>query len=198
MTAGAGVVHSEMPEKEFLRTGGKLHAFQLWVNLPQRDKMIKPRYQDIPSLEIPVAQTEDGAVKVKVITGEALGAHAVIDTLTPILYLHFTLQPGAKIIQPVPTEYNTFVYIINGEGLFGTSKQFAKRGQMVIFAKDGKEITISAPENAKSSLDVLLIGGVPLNEPIARYGPFVMNTRAEIYQAIDDYKNGRMGIIDEF
>jgi redox-sensitive bicupin YhaK (pirin superfamily) len=198
MTAGAGVVHSEMPEKEFLRTGGKLHAFQLWVNLPQRDKMIKPRYQDILSANIPVAQAEDSTIRVKVIAGEALGAHAVIETRTPILYLHFTLHPGAKIIQPVPSAYNTFAYIINGEGIFGTSKQFAKRGQMVIFAKDGKMIIISAPENVKSSLDVLLIGGMPLNEPVARYGPFVMNTKAEIYQAIDDYQNGRMGIIDEF
>ena len=196
MTAGAGVVHSEMPEKEFLRTGGKLHAFQLWVNLPQRDKMIKPRYQDFLSAKIPVAQAEDGTIRVKVIAGEALGAHAVIETRTPILYLHFALKLGAEVIQPVPSAYNTFAYIISGEGLFGTSKQPAKRGQMVIFAKDGKEIAISTPEKSKSPLDVLLIGGLPLDEPIARYGPFVMNTKAEIYRAIDDYQNGRMGVIN--
>jgi quercetin 2,3-dioxygenase len=196
MTAGAGVVHSEMPENEFLHNGGKLHAFQLWVNLPQRDKMIKPRYQDFLSAKIPVAQTEDGTIWVKVIAGEALGAHAVIETRTPILYLHFALQPGSEVIQPVPSTYNTFAYIIKGEGLFGTNKQPAKRGQMVIFAKDGKEIAISTPEKSKSPLDVLLIGGLPLDEPIARYGPFVMNTKAEIYRAIDDYQNGRMGVID--
>jgi redox-sensitive bicupin YhaK (pirin superfamily) len=112
-----------MPEKEFLSSGGNLHGFQLWINLPQRDKMIKPRYQDIPSSIIPVAQTEDGSVKVKVIAGEALGAHAIIETRTPIFYLHFTLQPAAKVVQPVPKEYNAFAYIINGEDLFGPAEK---------------------------------------------------------------------------
>src|SRR5207342_3522597 len=137
MTAGAGVVHSEMPEKDFMRRGGKLHAFQLWVNLPQRDKMIKPRYQDVPSAKIPLAQTEDGKVKVKVIAGEALGSSAVINTRTPIFHLHFTLQPGSKLIQPISKEYNTFAYVINGEGLFGPAEKqkIAETGQMVVFDK---------------------------------------------------------------
>jgi redox-sensitive bicupin YhaK (pirin superfamily) len=200
MTAGAGVVHSEMPDKEFLSTGGNLHGFQLWVNLPRRDKMIKPHYQDIPSSKIPVVQTEDGAVKVKVIAGEALGAHAIIETRTPILYVHFTLQLGAKIVQPIPKEYNSFAYIINGKAIFGAAeKQWtAKAGQMVIFDNDGQEVTIGAPaydSTNKSTVDVLLIGGVPLNEPVARYGPFVMNTKEEILKAIEDYRNGQMGEI---
>lgn len=206
MTAGAGVIHSEMPEKEFLRTGGKLHAFQLWVNLPQRDKMITSRYQGIPSSKIPVAQTEDGAVKVKAIAGEALGARAIIQTRTPIFYLHFTLQPGAKVVQPVPKEYNAFAYVINGKAIFGTTEKqkIAKTGQMIIFDNDGEEIVVSAPAahdtastttTNKSALDMLLIGGVPLNEPVARYGPFVMNTKEEVYQAIEDYRNGMMGTI---
>jgi redox-sensitive bicupin YhaK (pirin superfamily) len=206
MTAGAGVIHSEMPEKEFLRTGGKLHAFQLWVNLPQRDKMITSRYQDIPSSKIPVAQTEDGAVKVKAIAGEALGARAIIQTRTPIFYLHFTLQPGAKVVQPVPKEYNAFAYVINGKAIFGTTEKqkIAKTGQMIIFDNDGEEIVVSAPAHDtastttttnKSALDMLLIGGVPLNEPVARYGPFVMNTKEEILKAIEDYQNGQMGKI---
>jgi redox-sensitive bicupin YhaK (pirin superfamily) len=203
MTAGAGVIHSEMPEKEFLHAGGNLHGFQLWVNLPQRDKMITSRYQDTPSSKIPVAQTEDGAVKVKVIAGEALGARAIIQTRTPIFYLHFTLQPGAKVVQPVPKEYNSFAYIIKGEGLFGTpdNPKVAKRGQMIIFDNDGDEVVISGPADTsttatdKSALDLLLIGGVPLNEPVARYGPFVMNTKEEILQAIEDYQNGYMGEI---
>jgi quercetin 2,3-dioxygenase len=202
MTAGAGVVHSEMPEKEFLRSGGNLHAFQLWVNLPQRDKMIKPRYQDIPSSKIPVAQTEDGAVKVKVIAGEALGVRAIIQTRTPIFYLHFTLQPGAKVVQPVSKEYNSFAYIINGEALIGPAEKqkIVKTGQMIIFDNDGEEVEISAPADSitttnKSALDILLIGGLPLNEPVARYGPFVMNTKEEILKAIEDYQNGNMGEI---
>src|SRR5919199_989132 len=105
MTAGSGVVHSEMPEREFARVGGMLHAFQLWINLPKIDKMIKPRYQDIPSAKIPVAQVRDGSVKVKVIAGKALGSSAVIDTRTPIFYLHFTLQPRAKLLHLIPKEY---------------------------------------------------------------------------------------------
>ncbi|MFL6435559.1 MAG: pirin family protein [Nitrososphaeraceae archaeon] len=202
MTAGAGVVHSEMPEKEFLRSGGNLHGFQLWVNLPQRDKMIKPRYQDVPSSKIPVARTEDGAVKVKIIAGEAFGARAIIQTMTPIFYLHFTLQPGAKVVQPVSKEYNSFAYIINGEALIGPAEKqkIAKAGQMIIFKDDGEEVEISAPADSitttnNSALDILLIGGLPLNEPVARYGPFVMNTKEEILKAIEDYQNGNMGEI---
>ena len=207
MTAGSGVIHSEMPEKEFRHTGGKLHAFQLWVNLPQRDKMIKPRYQDILSVKIPVVQTEDNSIRVKVIAGEALGAHGIIETRTPILYLHFTLQPGAKVTQPIPKQYNAFAYVINGEGLFGMEdnikqKMVANTGQMVVFDKNGEEVTMRAATadddgtTKSSSLDILLIGGIPLNEPVVRYGPFVMNTKEEILQAIEDYQNGRLGKIN--
>lgn len=196
MTAGAGVIHSEMPEKEFARTGGRLHGFQLWVNLPRRDKMAKPRYQDIKSDRIPVAKSDDGRVQVKVIAGEALGKRAVIDTKTPIMYLHFTLKPGGKVAQPVPQDYNAFAYIVGGKGLFGVDEKPAQREQVVLFANDGNEISIKAPDGATSPLDVLLIAGVPLNEPVARYGPFVMNTKQEIYQAIEDYRSGKMGKIN--
>ncbi|MEO9363502.1 MAG: pirin family protein [Nitrososphaera sp.] len=192
MTAGAGMVHSEMPEKEFARTGGRLHGFQLWVNLPRRDKMIKPRYQDVRSADIPVASAQDASVRV--IAGEALGKKAVIDTRTPIMYLHFVLKPGAKVEQPVPQQYNAFAYVVEGEGDFGSNKR-AKRGQMAIFERDGDSVAISAPKDAASDLSVLLIGGVPLDEPVARYGPFVMNTQQEIYQAIEDYQQGRFGKI---
>jgi len=197
MTAGAGVVHSEMPEREFAQKGGQLHGFQLWVNLPRKDKMINPRYQDIPSPKIPVSQTADGLVTAKVIAGEALGNRAVIETRTPITYIHFTLQPGASITQPVPREYNAFVYVIRGQGLFGSDnqKQPAHRGQIITFDKDGEEVEIRTTSDTRSALDVLLIAGKPLNEPIARYGPFVMNNREEIMEAIADYQNGSMGKI---
>jgi redox-sensitive bicupin YhaK (pirin superfamily) len=195
MTAGAGVVHSEMPESEFTRTGGRMHGIQLWINLPQSDKMISPRYQEIPAHQIPVAQTEDGSVTVRVIAGEALGAKAVIETRTPIIYLHFTLQAGATIVQPVPENYSAFAYILDGSGLFGAEHERGEDGQMVIFAQDGEDITITNSINAQQPLNFLLIAGVPLNEPVVRYGPFVMNTEAEIIQAIDDYRNGRMGSI---
>jgi redox-sensitive bicupin YhaK (pirin superfamily) len=194
MTAGSGIVHSEMPEKEFARTGGRLHGFQLWVNLPKGDKMVEPRYQEIPSSLIPVAKKSDGRVTVKIIAGEALGNRAVIDTRTPIMYLHFILQPNGEIVQHVPKDYNAFAYVINGVGYFGKNEQSAQRGQMVIFARDGEELSIRAPADATTSpLDVLLLAGVPLKEPIVQYGPFVMNTSEEIYQAIEDFRSGKIG-----
>jgi redox-sensitive bicupin YhaK (pirin superfamily) len=196
MTAGSGVVHSEIPEKEFARTGGRLHGFQLWVNLPKRDKMVEPRYQEIPSSLIPVAKNSDGRVTVKIIAGEALGNGAVIDTRTPIMYLHFMLQPKGEIIQRVPKDYNAFAYVLNGIGYFGKNEQSAQRGQMVIFARDGEEVSIRAPADATSPLGVLLLAGMPLKEPIVQYGPFVMNTSEEIYQAIEDYRSGKMGTIE--
>ncbi|MGH2413755.1 MAG: pirin family protein, partial [Microcystaceae cyanobacterium] len=182
-------------EEKLTHTGGRLHGIQLWVNLPQRDKMIAPRYQEIPATQIPVAQTKDASVTVWVIAGEALGAKAVIESRTPIIYLHFTLQPGATIIQSVPKEYNAFAYVLDGFGLFGAEQERGDDGQMALFAQDGEEVALSNPADAQSPLALLLIAGVPLNEPIVRYGPFVMNTEAEIGQAIDDYRNGRMGRI---
>ena len=195
MTAGAGVVHSEMPSAEFERRGGRMHGFQLWVNLPKRDKMIKPRYQEIPGSQIPKATSNDGLVTVNVIAGEALGQKAVIETRTPIIYLHYVLKPGASVKQHVPRDYNGFVYVIDGEGKFGAERERAVDGQMVLLATDGDEVLIENPADAKTTLEVLLIAGLPLNEPVARYGPFVMNTREEIYQAIEDYRMGKMGEI---
>ena len=197
MTAGAGVVHSEMPEAELTRRGGRLHGIQLWVNLPQQDKMIPPRYQEIPVAQIPVAQTEDASVTVRVIAGEALGAKAVIETRTPIIYLHLTLQPGASLVQPVPKEYNAFAYVLEGAGLFGAERERGDDGQMVLFAQDGTEVTIANSADAEKPLDLLLIAGIPLNEPVVRYGSFVMNTEAEILQTIEDYRQGRMGRIHD-
>ena len=196
MTAGAGVVHAEMPSREFVRDGGRMHGFQLWVNLPQRDKMIKPRYQEIPNSQIPKATSADGRVRVSVIAGEAMGEKAVIETRTPIIYLHYRIEPGGAATQRVPGAYNAFGYIVEGEGQFGPEGERASDGQMVLFAQDGDEVRIENPANAKATLEVLLIAGVPLNEPVARYGPFVMNTEREIRQAIEDYQQGRMGAIN--
>jgi redox-sensitive bicupin YhaK (pirin superfamily) len=195
MTAGAGVVHSEMPSAEFLRDGGRMHAFQLWVNLPKVDKMMKPRYQEIPSEQVPKATSSDGLVEVTVIAGEALGQKAVIETRTPILYLHYRLTPGGSVSQPLPSGSNAFAYVIDGEGKFGPDKERGTDGQMILFAPDGDEVRIENSPDAKETLEVLLIAGSPLNEPVARYGPFVMNTRQEIYDAIEDYRLGRMGAI---
>ena len=196
MTAGAGVVHSEMPSQAFMRNGGRMHGFQLWVNLPQRDKMMKPRYQEIPSAKIPKATSADGLVRVSVIAGEAMGEKAVIETRTPIIYLHYQIQPGGAVVQQVASAYNAFAYVVEGEGLFGAQGEFASDGQMVLFAQDADEVRIENPIEAKSTLEVLLIAGTPLNEPVVRYGPFVMNTENEIRQAFEDYSQGRMGAIN--
>jgi quercetin 2,3-dioxygenase len=193
MTAGAGVVHSEMPGADLLRNGGRMHGFQLWVNLPRRDKMMRPRYQEIPSPRIPTARSEDGKVSVRVIAGEALGSKAVIETRTPIQYLHYTIQPGGRTVQRVPRDYNAFAYVIDGSATLGPDDRPVTRRQMVMFANDGDAVSITA--TGSQPLDVLLIAGVPLREPVARYGPFVMNTRAELLQAVDDFQNGRMGQI---
>jgi redox-sensitive bicupin YhaK (pirin superfamily) len=196
MTAGAGVVHSEMPSAEFQREGGRMHGFQLWVNLPQRDKMTKPRYQEIPQSRIPEATSADGRVKVRVIAGEAMGRRATIETHTPIVYLHYSVEPGGVVQQRVPADYNTFAYVIDGSGLFGEQRERAGDGQMVMFAQDGDTIRIENSADEQQRLDLLLIAGMPLNEPVARYGPFVMNTEREIRQAFEDYVRGRMGAIE--
>lgn len=184
-----------MPEKEFARIGGRLHGFQLWVNLPRQDKFSKPYYLEIPSSKI--SSVTNGDVTARIIAGDAFGTRAIIETRIPIIYVHFTLQPGARTVLSVPKEYNTFAYVVGGQGQFGpnNNQKEVHRGQMVIFENNGDQIEVKASKNTKSPFDMLLIGGTPINEPIARYGPFVMNTKEEIYQAIEDYNDGLMGSI---
>jgi quercetin 2,3-dioxygenase len=192
MTAGNGVVHSEMPDPEFQKKGGLMHGLQLWVNLPKKDKRMRPRYQEIPSARIPSAKSADGTVSVKVLAGEALGQKAVIETRTPILYLHFTLERGGRVTQRVPEGFNVFTYVLSGEGRFGKGGTHGAAGDCVIFGAGAGDAVIEAT----SKTDVLLIGGQPLKEPVARYGPFVMNTKAEIVEAFEDFEAGRMGTIE--
>ncbi|MDQ5935292.1 MAG: Pirin family protein [Cyanobacteriota bacterium erpe_2018_sw_21hr_WHONDRS-SW48-000092_B_bin.40] len=201
MTAGSGVVHSEMPEENFREQGGRLNGFQLWVNLPKSDKMTAPRYQDTLSANIPVYESEDKSVWVKVIAGNSMGKQAVISTHIPILYLHVILQPGARFSQAVPLAHTALAYVISGQGKF--AEKIAEADQLVIFSshdtKDSKvsqeSETIECSAEGNQPLSVLLIAGQPINEPIARYGPFVMNYQAEIKQALVDYQEGRMGQI---
>ncbi|MGA7990183.1 MAG: pirin family protein [Thermoanaerobaculia bacterium] len=192
MTAGDGVVHSEMPDAEFQSKGGRMHGFQLWVNLPKKDKRMRPRYQEIPSARIPEGTSADGKVRVRVIAGESLGHKAVIETRTPILYLHFTLAAGGRVAQPVPEGFNVFAFVVSGAGRFGLAGTPGVDGDCVIFGKGEGDVVLEATEAA----EILLIGGQPLKEPIARYGPFVMNTRAEIVEAFEDFEAGRMGTIE--
>lgn len=193
MTAGSGVIHSEMPSSDFARSGGRLHAIQLWVNLPRRDKMMAPRYQEFRGSEIPSATSADGRVHVRVIAGEALGARAVIETRTPIMYLHFRLGAGARVEQPVPEGFTTLAYVLSGAGLAGSPAAGIRRGQLAVFEPRDGDVALEA---GAEPLEVLVIAGAPLKEPMARYGPFVMNTKAEVLQAFEDYRSGRMGSID--
>ncbi len=191
MTAGSGLVHSEMPEENFRKKGGRLNGFQLWINLPQSDKMIAPRYQDTLSANIPVYESEDKAVWVKVIAGSAMGKEAVIATRIPILYLHVILQPGASFEQAIPADQTALAYVIEGQGC--VAGETAGIDQLVIFASDDDKVGFTA--TGDKPLSLLLLAGQPLKEPIARYGPFVMNNADEIRVAVSDYQAGRMGQI---
>ena len=189
MTAGDGVVHSEMPSAAFQESGGKLLGFQLWVNLPRSDKRMKPRYQELKAAQIPEGVSADGLARVKVLAGEALGAKAAIDTRTPIFYLHFKLQPGARVIQPAPADHNVFAWIVSGEASISGTQ--VGEGRMALLEQGGDSVELESTSGA----ELLLIGGKPLKEPVARYGPFVMNREEELDEAIRDFQAGRMGQI---
>ena len=192
MTAGSGLVHSELPGEGLVRNGGKLLGFQLWINLPRKDKMIPPRYQDTPSARIPVARNSEGTVSAKVVAGEAMGVKGVIETRIPILYLHVTLDPGAEFEQPIPAGHNAFAYVVEGEASFGGKA--AGASQVAIFGRGGE--TVSARNAGAQPVSFLLIAGEPIGEPVARYGPFVMNTREELMQAVEDFREGKMGVLE--
>jgi redox-sensitive bicupin YhaK (pirin superfamily) len=193
MTAGSGLIHSELPEPKFFESGGVMHGFQIWVNLPKAHKMTAPRYQEIPSAGLPVGQSADGKVWARVIAGAALGQKAVIDTFTPITYLHFKVQPGGSVDQPVPADHNAFAWVFKGTATLGDPAKPVAEGHMATFGP-GDAVRIAVPDDGAET-ELLLLSGRPINEPVARYGPFVMNTKQEILQAIDDFRNGRMGRI---
>jgi redox-sensitive bicupin YhaK (pirin superfamily) len=194
MTAGRGVVHSEMPARGIREQGGRVHGFQLWVNLPARDKMMAPRYQEVPAARIPEAATADALARVRVIAGEALGARAVIDTRTEVTYQDWTLQPGARVAQPLAEAHNAFVYVFEGRVRVGADGRELQDGQLGLLGP-GASVQLSVPAGAMSGARLLLLSGQPLKEAVARYGPFVMNTEAEIMQAMSDYRAGRLGEI---
>jgi redox-sensitive bicupin YhaK (pirin superfamily) len=195
MTAGGGVVHGEMPSARLLREGGRLHGFQIWVNLPRREKRTPAHYQDLRAEAIPSAETPDLKVRVRVIAGEALGARAPTRTHTPILYLHLSLRPGGRLVQPVPDGWNALAYVFDGTARVGAERRLARSGELVVLQRTGGPVAIEA-EGSGASAEVLLLAGEPIGEPVARYGPFVMNTEDEIVEAIEDYRSGRMGAID--
>jgi redox-sensitive bicupin YhaK (pirin superfamily) len=177
-----------MPQDDILAQGGRQHGFQLWVNLPRRDKRMAPRYQELKAASIPKVETPDGKVKIAVIAGEALGVHSRIDTRTPIEYLDIRIAPGASFSKPLSAGDNAFVYVVDGSGRFGRDRREAKDGELVLLARDGDSVDLEA---GTEELRALVIAGTPIAEPVARYGPFVMNTRAELIEAVEDFQNGR-------
>ena len=194
MTAGSGLVHSEMPAREIREKGGRVEGFQVWINLAQKDKMASPNYQDLTATQIPQVNDASGLVQARVIAGETLGRRGPIETRFPVSYIHFNLQPGGAISQPVASGENAFVYVVSGQGRFGTTK-LAGADDLVVFAEDGDHVAIENPAGNRAELSVLFLAGKPLREPVAWYGPFVMNTRNELVQAYEDYNAGRMGRI---
>ena len=186
MTAGRGVIHSEMPQDHMMEHGGRMHGFQIWVNLPAKDKMMEPRYQDIPSKDIPEATNKDGTVWAKIVAGEALGTNAVIDTVIPITYIHMKMKAGASYIHHCDSDHNIMVYAFGGSvDIEGRSLHDGGLGLL----EKGDELSLTAEDDGA---EFLILGGPELGEPISRYGPFVMNTREEIYQAIEDFNNGTL------
>ncbi|WJX59601.1 hypothetical protein P8452_44907 [Trifolium repens] len=180
MTAGRGIVHSEMPAAQGIQKG-----LQLWINLASQHKMIEPRYQEILSKDI-VEAMKDG-IMVRVIAGEALGVKSPIYTRTPTMYLDFTLKPGSHLQQLVPKSWNAFVYILEGEGVFGNQKSHPTTSHHILLLGLGDGL--EAWNKSSKVLRFILVGGEPLGEPIVQFGPFVMNTQQEIDQTIDDFEN---------
>ena len=193
MTAGAGIIHSEMPSRTLRENGWRVHGFQVWVNLPARLKLTTPRYQEIGAATIPRAQTADGRASVRVVAGEALGVRAVIDTHTPIIYQDWSLAEGGDVTLAVGRDHRALAYVFEGSVRIGDSDGGAVigDGQMALLGAGDSVRLRGAPGGGR----MLLLAGVPLDEPIARYGPFVMNNEAELVAAFQDYQSGRMGEI---
>jgi redox-sensitive bicupin YhaK (pirin superfamily) len=191
MTAGAGIVHSETPSAAQLERGGRAHGFQIWVNLPAKSKLARPRYQELSAERIPEAQSADGLAHVRVIAGEALGVKAVIDTHTPIVYQDWTLEPGADVTLALSREQRALVYVFQGDARLGDGGSVVNDGQLAVLGQGDAVRLRGGARKAR----LLLLAGTPLNEPVARYGPFVMNTERELIEAFEDYRSGRMGEI---
>jgi redox-sensitive bicupin YhaK (pirin superfamily) len=194
MTAGGGILHDELPTERAYRLGGPTHAVQLWVNLPAALKMTTPRYQSITADTLRLLTSDDGGTLVRLIAGDIAGHTGPGSTHTPITYAHVTLAPGAQITVPWNPAFSAFAYVLTGRGTAGSEGRPVEEGQLTVFGP-GDHLVLHAADRRTEPLDALLLGGLPIREPIAHYGPFVMNTRREITQAMEDYQAGRLGIV---
>jgi len=198
MTAGSGVVHSEMPTQDLLDGGGLFHGFQLWVNLPSRQKWLDPRYQDLEANDLGLVASDDAGGVLRLIAGSLGGVRGPGDTQTPITYAHATLAPGARLRTAWRPDFNALVYVVSGSGSIGTERRPIHEGQIAVLGPgEAIELRADPTQDAPnaSGMYALLLGGLPIREQIAWYGPFVMNTREELVQAVEDYQSGRMGSI---
>ena len=197
MTAGAGIVHSEMPTEQLVAKGGLFHGVQIWVNLPMAEKWTPPQYQDLDANKVVLLASDDGGAIVRLIAGDIADHHGPGSTRTPITYAHASVSPGARLQIPWRQDFNTLVYVLAGQGSIGQDQVSIKEGQLTVMDR-GDLITISCDpkqDSRSATLEILVLGGSPIGESISWYGPFVMNTRDEIRQAIEDYQAGRMGHI---
>ncbi|CAM3099236.1 pirin family protein [Stackebrandtia soli] len=197
MTAGSGILHDELPSEELVMKGGYFNGVQLWVNLPKSAKWAKPRYQDIKGGNLTLLSSSDGGALVRLIAGN-LGEHSGPGmTYTPITLAHASISPGARLTIPWSPDFSAMAFVFEGDGDAGTERRPLKEGELALYGP-GQSITITAATEQRGrtgNFEVLLLGGLPLHEPVARYGPFVMNTKAEILQAVEDFQAGRMGTI---
>ena len=197
MTAGSGILHIERPPEQLIASGGLFHGIQLWVNLPSADKMIDPRYQDLEAGNVVLLTSPDGGALVRVIAGDVAGHRGPGATHTPISLVHATVQPGAELVLPWPPEFNALVYALAGTGTIGADARPLRTGQLVVHGT-GDALVLradAAQESRHPALDVLVLGGRPIGEPVYAHGPFVMNTRAEIIQAFEDFEAGKLGTV---
>lgn len=188
MTAASGIVHEELHEKEWAKNGGTLHAIQLWVNLPKASKMSAPGYQTILNADIPAIDLEGGTGRLRVIAGSFLGHKGPAHTFTPVELYDLQLKAGKLVALALPEGHNTSIFVLQGRASVKGS-QVAGEAELIVCTRNGSQVTIDAHENSR----LLVMAGEPIEEPIARYGPFVMNTRAELMQAAQDYQAGKMG-----
>jgi quercetin 2,3-dioxygenase len=197
MTAGSGLLHIEAPPEWLVTQGGLFHGIQLWVNLPKHQKLVTPRYQDLRASSVALAATPDGGVLVRVIAGQVAGLSGPGSTHTPMALVHATLSPAARLDLPWPPEFNALVYVLSGEGSVGPEAAPVRTGNLALLGA-GDVVSVAASRTQESrlgGLDVLVLGGRPIREPVAWAGPFVMNTRDEVLQAFEDFQGGRMGRI---
>jgi redox-sensitive bicupin YhaK (pirin superfamily) len=199
MTAGGGILHIETPPEDLVMAGGLFHGLQLWVNLPAKDKFVEPRYQAIEGDDAALIASADGGALIRIIAGQIDGHGGPGATHTPITVAHASVQPGAQLSLPWNPAYNALVYVLSGNGFAGAEGRPVHGGQLVVFG-DGDRITMraaDAQDSNKPTLELYLLGGQPIREPVAAYGPFVMNTREQLQQALEDYQAGRLGVIPD-